>query len=115
MPVRSSRSAKKLIHTSYFLLDSSLSLLGFTTCHRDTISFYVNKSACLIGCLVLTGDFDGRCRGELHEVRPANLLELLLDRREELQGRGQAGVSAVVDLRLEADGPVSSPLPGRRV
>jgi len=59
----------------------------------------------------LTSNLDRGSRGHLHQVRPADFVELLLDGLEQLQGGRQPGIGAVVDLWLKADGPVGAALP----
>lgn len=59
----------------------------------------------------LTRDLYSRGRSHLHQVRPSDLGEFGLDRLEERQRQRKSRVSAMLHLRVEADGAVRAALP----
>lgn len=63
------------------------------------------KSVCL------TSLFYRDCRRKLNQVSPSNFRVTILDRLQQLERVDQARVGAVVDLGLEADRSISTPLP----
>lgn len=67
------------------------------------------------GDLGAAHELDGEGGAHLHEIGPGDLGDLLLDRGEEGEGIGEAGVGAVVDLGGEADAAVGAAAEGELV
>lgn len=74
------------------------------------------KTSCTpVGGVCLTSLFYRDGGRELNQVSPSDLRVTVLDRLQQVERVDQASVGAVFDLGLEADRPISTPLPAIRV